>query len=78
MIGAGRVAEGRPDAAEALAQQLLARELLVRRVPLAAGAPVQPLGERLGEAVGERLDDDRAVVVVLALEADCELIGTVD
>ena len=41
-------------------------ELLVGRVPLAPRARVQPLRERLGEPVGERLDHDRAVVVVLA------------
>ena len=53
-------------------------ELLVGRVPLAARAEVQPLGEGLGEPIGERLDDDRAVVVVLALELGCKLVCTVD
>ena len=53
-------------------------ELLVGRVPLAARALVQPLGERLGEAVGERLDDDRRVVVVLGLVPGGELVGAVD
>ena len=45
------------------------------RVPLAAGALVEPLGERLGEPVGKRLDDDRTVVVVLGDVPRCELVG---
>src|SRR6202008_475161 len=65
VVGTGRVAERRPNAWVALAQEGLPVEVLVGRVPLAAGASVEPLGERLREAVGERLDDDRAVVVVL-------------
>ena len=36
---------------------------------------MEVLGERLGEPVGERLDDDRAVVVVLGLEPACKLVG---
>ena len=44
-------------------------------VPVAAHARVQELGERLGQAVGERLDHDRAVVVVLGLVAARELVG---
>ncbi len=36
---------------------------------------MQVLGERLGEPVGERLDHDRVVVVVLRLEAGGELVG---
>ena len=36
---------------------------------------MQVRGERLGEPIGERLDEDRAVVVVLALEALRELVG---
>ena len=39
---------------------------------------VQVLGERLGEPVGERLDHDRAVVVVLGLVTGGELVGAVD
>jgi hypothetical protein len=37
-------------------------------------ALVQPLGERLGQAVGERLRHDRAVVVVVGLEPGDELV----
>ena len=53
-------------------------EVLVGRVPLAPRALVQPLGERLGEPVGERLDGDRRVVVVRGLVARRELVGAVD
>ena len=58
--------------------QLVGGQVLVGRVPLAAGTRVQPLRERLGEPVGERLHDDRAVVVVLVLVARGELVGAVD
>ncbi len=39
---------------------------------------MQKLGEGLGEAVRERLDHDRLVVVVLCLVAGGELVGAVD
>ncbi len=45
------------------------------RVPLAPRPLVQPLGERLREPVGERLDDDRAVVVVRGDVRGRELVG---
>ena len=44
-------------------------------VPRAARDLVQVLRERLGETVGERLDHDRVVVVVLGGEAGGELVG---
>ena len=78
VVGAGRVAERGPDPAVALGDQLLARELLAGRVPLAPRPLVELLGEGLGEPVGERLDHDRAVVVVLGLVARRELVGAVD
>ena len=58
--------------------QLLPGELLVRRVPLVPRLLVQPLGERLGEPVGERAHHDRAVVVELGREAVRELLRPVD
>ena len=78
MVGAGRVAEGGPDAPEPLGPQLVLAQMLLGRVPLVPRPLVEGLGERLGEPVGERLDDDRAVVVVLRLVAPGELVRAVD
>ena len=75
VVGAGGVAERRADAAEALRDQMSSLDSCVpvsyhsRRATL-----VQVLGERLGKAVGESLGHDRAVVVVLGLEAGRELV----
>ena len=75
VVGAGRVARRGPDAAVLLADQVAHLERLVLAVaPLAARALVQPLGERLGQAVGERLHHDRGVGVVLALVARDQLV----
>ena len=51
-------------------------ERLVRRIaPELARAPrVQALGKSLGQPVGERLDHDRRVIVVGALEAVGDLV----
>src|SRR5579885_2681151 len=78
VVGAGRVAERRADAPEPLRDQVLAGEALLRRVPLPPGARLQPLREGLREPVGERLDDDRPVVVVLGGEARGQLVGALD
>ena len=43
--------------------------------PLRARRGVQVRGERLGQPVGERLDEDRAVVVVRALEPSRQFLG---
>jgi hypothetical protein len=54
----------------ALGDQGLVVERLVGVAPVAgAHALVQHLGEGLGEAVGERLEHERGVVVVVGLEA---------
>src|SRR5918999_2512352 len=78
VVGTGRVAVRRPDPAEALGDQLLVRELRARLLPLAPGGLVQVLGEGLRKPVGERLDHDRAVVVVLGLVPGRKLVGAVD
>ena len=67
VVGLGRIAGRRADAAIVLRDQLLAGELLLRRVApqLAAHALVHALGEGLGQAVGQRLQHDAAVVVGL-------------
>src|SRR5262249_46627913 len=67
VVWTGGVAERRANAAEPLRSELVAREPLVRLVPGAAHELVKVLGERLGEAVGEGLDPDRAVVGVFGL-----------
>ena len=70
VVGAGRVAEGGPDAAVALGDQVLAAQLLVRAVaPVAPRTLVEALGEGLGQPIAERLHQDGVVVVVLAPEA---------
>src|SRR5690606_13042902 len=65
MVRAGRIAGGRADATVFFADQLLVAQLLIRRIApvLPAYLLVQPLGAGLGQAVGQRLDHDRVVVV---------------
>ena len=82
VVGARRVAGRRADAAVALGDQPGDVERFVGGVAPEVGAHalVQPLGERLGEAVGERLQHDRAVVVevggeLLLLLLDAEAGG---
>src|SRR5262249_25490326 len=72
--GTGGVAERGPDAAVALRNHLIVRELFARRVPGAAPLGVQPLRDRLREPIGERLDRDRPVVVMGRLEAGGKLV----
>ncbi len=43
--------------------------------PVVAGLLVQALGERLGQAVGQGLDHDRVVVVVVGFEPGDQLVG---
>src|SRR5579859_1375028 len=66
VVGAGRVAGRGPDAAVLLRDEVVVPEPFVRGVApqLPADALVQPLRERLGQPVGERLREDRVVVVV--------------
>ncbi len=78
VVGAGRVAQRRADAAEPLRVQVLQHRLGVRLEPVAARLQVDVLGERLGEPVGQRLDHDRAVVVLLGLVLRGQVVGAVD
>ena len=73
VVGGGGIAGRGTDAAVLFGDQLVAREVLVRRVPLGARLFVQHLRERLGQAIGERLGHDGVVVVVVFLEARHEL-----
>ena len=74
VIRAGGIAEGRTDAGVALAVQFLGRARPID-APLKPRALVQVRGKRLGEPIGQRLDDDAAVVVLLALEPLGKRIG---
>ena len=70
MIGAGRIAGRRPDAAVLLGHQFLVRQCFVRRVApeLLADALVEPFRKGLGQAIGQRFQHDGAVVVLLVLK----------
>ena len=70
MIRARRVAGGGADAAILLADQRIVVQRLVGRVApvVSAHLAVQPFGAGFGEAVGERLQHDRVIVVVCRLE----------
>jgi len=53
VVRAGRIAEGGPNATVLLFDQFLIRELLVPPVaPVPSRLGVQPLGERLCQAIG--------------------------
>ncbi|KAG1249785.1 hypothetical protein G6F68_013143 [Rhizopus microsporus] len=71
VLGAGRIAGRRTDAAVLLVDQGFVVQRLGVVVSPESGthALMQALGQRLGEAVGERLQKDRVVVVMLGLEA---------
>jgi hypothetical protein len=71
VIRTGRIAGRRPDAAVLLTDQLLVASFSSGRVtPELAPYPlVQPLGEGLGQAVGQHLEHDARVVIVRGLEA---------
>ena len=66
-----RITGRRADAAIFFGDQLAVAQGLVGRISpeLPADALVQPLGERFGETIGQRLGQDRRVVVVGVLEA---------
>ena len=71
VVGTGRVARSRPDALVGLGDERVVVERLVSGVApqLGAHALVEPLGEGLGEPVGQRGQQDGRVVVVVGLEA---------
>ena len=70
VVGLRRVAGRGSDALVLLADQRVVVERLVRRVApqLAPHASVEPLGDRLGQPVGKRCEQDGRVVVVLLRE----------
>ena len=71
MVGLGGIARRGADAAIGFRDQVVGRQSLVRRIApeLGAHALVHALGEGFREAVGQRLDEDRGIIVVGALEA---------
>ena len=69
-----RVAECRANSAKLLGNQLLVARLLVGRVPGPSHLLVQHLGQRFSQPVGQRLDHDRPVVVVILLVLAHDLI----
>src|SRR5258708_32248480 len=73
VVRAGGIPEGRPDAAEALRDQLLGRERAALLVPLPPRDLVQGLGGRLGQPGREPLPDDRAGRVLRARAAGAAL-----
>ncbi|MPL88384.1 hypothetical protein SDC9_34404 [bioreactor metagenome] len=79
VVGLGGIAGRGADAAIGLGDQLGGGIALVGRIgpELAPHPRVQQLGQRLGDAVGQRLDHDRAVIVIRALVArgDFLLLG---
>src|SRR5690606_23718125 len=78
VIRTRRITCSRTDAAVFLADELLVAEFLVRSVtPELLSYPlVQVLGTGLGEAVGECLQHDRRVIVVVLLERGDVLLDT--
>ena len=69
VIGRGRISGCRTDAPVLLRDHFIARQVLVRRVPLRARLFVEQLRERLGQAIGQRFRHDGVVVIVVALKA---------
>src|SRR5260221_13461868 len=78
MVRASRIAGRWTDTAVFLADQFIIRKCFVAGISpeLASHAPVQMLGEGLGEAIGERLEQDRIVIVVLRFELCQPLVDT--
>ena len=70
MVGTSRIARRRADALVFLGDQGGDVQLFIDRIAPVVGAyfAVQPFGRGLGQAIGEGLEHDRTVVVVLRLE----------
>ena len=74
VIRTGGVAEGGPDSTIALGDKVLVRQVFVASVaPIASRAGMKILRERFSEPIGERLDHDGVIVVMVAFERRCEL-----
>src|SRR4029450_8947904 len=79
MIGAGWIPRRRPDPAIFLADKIDSRQLFIApKPPRDSGLFMQIFGERFRQAVGERLGQDRVVVIMLMLEFFRELVGAMN
>ena len=80
MVRAGRIAGRGADAGIALADQLGIGEMLGAGIApdALADMAVQALGEGLGEAVGQRLQQDVRIIVIVGLEAGEVRLDAVD
>ena len=69
MVGTGRIARRRANAAVLLVDQVLVAEPLFGSIaPVLAGDLVQSFGEGFGQPVGQGLGHDRVVIVVVGFE----------
>src|SRR3546814_12740954 len=70
VLGAGGITGGGADTAVFLGNQgrVVERLVGIETTELPAHAPVQVLGQGLGQAVGQRLEQDDVVVVVVGAE----------
>ena len=79
MIGAGRISCRRPDPAISLPDKIGSGQLFfAAEPPRDSGLLMQIFRERFRQAVGERLGQDRVVVIMLTLEFVRELVGAVN
>ena len=71
MVGTGGIARRGADAAIGFADEVLVAQRLVGGIGPQVGADmlVEPFGERLGKAVGERFQQDVVIIVMRGLEA---------
>ena len=70
VIGLRRIARRGANALVLLEDQIVGREVLIRRITpeLAAHPRMHALGKGFGEAIGQRLAQDRGVIVIGILE----------
>ena len=79
VIGTGGVARRGTDSAVSLGKQIGGGEFLGGAVaPGPANVLVQLLGKGLGKPVGQRLDHDRIVIVVIRLEKSHQRVGAME
>ena len=79
MIGACWIPRRRPDAAIFLADKIDSRQLFpAAKSPRDSGLFMQIFRERFRQTVGERLGQDRVVVIMLMFEFFREFIGAMN